>query len=233
MCNKPKGSKNNSSSRSFCCCGGRNNKNTGSGSNVSFPYKPDSHLTIGDHNSVETDTAASEVLNSDSTKQYCMSNSDSSSANSSNHSKEYFTIGNRFDQGNLTALLNGTIPDETEDEMNTFHLAGTLGRPKNIQSALPNKSFNTYATSSGSSSTSDQNGTKSNSKGSSATATSLTLNNNRLSANAASLNASSRMSNYGIVTGSSQSNTGTIRTSIKQPRNSFAFTMRTNLDQEL
>lgn len=232
MCNRPKNAKNKSSSRSFCCCGRKNNKknNTGGGSNVSFPYKPDSHLTIGDHNSVETDTAASEVLNSDSTKQYCMSNSDSTSANSSNHSKEYFTIGNRFDQGNLTALLNGTIPDEAEDEMNTFHLAGTLGRPKNNnQSGLPNKSFNTYATSSGSSSISDQNGAKSNSKG----AAGITLNNNRLSANAASLNASSRMSNYGMVTGSSQSNTGTIRTSIKQPRNSFAFTMRTNLDQEL
>ena len=240
LCAKPKKSKTKSNSpRSFCCCCGDqshknnshdNNNNNNIGPNVSLSYKTDNHLSIGDHNSFETDTAASEVLNSDSTKQYCISSSDSTSANSSHHSKEYFTIGNRFDQSNLTALLNATVPDETEDEMNTFHVSGTLGRPRATQNGLPNKSFNTYASNANAS---DQSGAKSNGKNSSGGAAGLTISNNRLSANANILSASSRVSNYGIVTGSSSSNTGTIRTSMKQPRNSFAFTMRTNLDQEL
>lgn len=148
-----------------------------------------------------------------------MASSDSSST--SNHSKEYFTIANRFDQGNLTSLLNGTIPDDTEDELNTFqmsnNLSGTLGRNavnKMNQNNLPNKSFNTYATSNKNAITSG-----------------LNLMNSRLSANAASINATNRLSNQG--SGTNAVTTGSIRATLKHPRNSFAFTMRTNLDQEL
>jgi len=101
--------------------------------------------------------------------QYCLAGSSDSSCTSanSNHSKEYFTVGNRFDPNGLSSLLNDCIPDDDDDDlrnglnMNNFtpnshsnsgiH-CGTLGRGTNSktlskvinQNCLPNKSFNTY-----------------------------------------------------------------------------------------
>lgn len=168
--------------------------------------------------------------------------SDSASANSSsNHSKEYFTIGNRFEQSNLTSLLNGTIPDDTEDELNTFHLSGTLGRNSSSKASnnqnLPNKSFNTYATHNPLNNNNSKAGSGNNSSNIKQNCAGLNLPNSRLSVNAANINATNRLSNYGIVSSNSSTNpatTNVVRTTLKQqPRNSFAFTMRTNLDQEL
>jgi len=155
-----------------------------------------------------------------------MTSSEASSVSPSNH-KEYFTVGNRFDQANLASLLNATAQDDAEDELNTFqmtnNLGGTLGR---TGSKLPNKSFNTYATHSA--------------HNKSVISSGLGLINSRLGTNAANINATNRLSgNHGGAagggsgSGGSSNQTGSIRTTLKQPRNSFAFTMRTNLDQEL
>ena len=94
---------------------------------------------------------------------------------------------------------------------------------------LPNKSFNTYVTT--------------NDGGKNNLTSGLNLMSSRLGANAASINATNRLSNGhgGIITSSSSilnnhsNNTtaGSMRATLKQPRNSFAFAMRTNLDQEL
>ena len=178
-----------------------------------------------DHNSVETDTAATELrFSSDSNKiQYSMASSESSCVSTnSNHSKEYFTIGNRFDQGGLSSLLNNNIiPDDDDHEMNSFTGNGTLGRLKSInkslnQNSLPAKNFNTYVN------PNNNNIHSNNSKNSSGA--NQTLN---ISATNNAAGGSSRFSNYGLTAN------GSIRSSIKQPRSSFAFTMRTNLDEEL
>ena len=109
------------------------------------------------------------------------------------------------------------MDNNNDDELNTFqmsnNLSGTLGR--GASSKLPNKSFNTYATHSAGS----------NGKGGN-NVLSSGLNLSRLSANAAGINASNRLSG-------SAGESVRVSTSNGKPRNSFAFTMRTNLDQEL
>jgi hypothetical protein len=211
--------------------------------------------------------------------QYCLAGSSDSSCTSanSNHSKEYFTVGNRFDPNGLSALLNDCIPDDDDDElrnglnMNNFtpnsHSnsginCGTLGRGTNSktlskvinQNCLPNKSFNTYTNhkdlniitnnknskinsnnnciqaSFGSSNGTSSGTSSSNSSGSNSGVTpnkSSTTANNRNNAN--TLN-NTRYPNFTSGT----LNNGSVRSTNKQPRNSFAFSnLRTNLDQEL
>lgn len=188
-----------------------------------------------DHNSLATDTAATDILNlqsSDSNKmQFSSTGSDSSSNSaSSNHSKEYFTIGNRFDPTGLSSLLNEAIPDDDDDDMLTIGLGnGTLGRSRNVgkmkQSTLglPNKSFNTY--------TSHKDSSK-NSKNSSSGVSGC----GNMPLSAAIVNSSSNNSGssarYSNYSSSHMANGGSIRSN-KQQRTSFAFSMRTNLDQEL
>ena len=212
-------------SRSICCCSKKKQN-----SSFSLKIQNNDHQGLSDdQNSLETDTATTDILNSESTKlQYCMASSDSSctSANS-NHSKDYFTIGNRFEQSGFTSLLNGMVPDDAEDELNTFNLSnnlnGTLSR--NSANQIPNKSFNTYT------SHKDFNTMNNKSSKSSGNNSGLSVANARLSTNSSNINAANRLSsNYGIA---NSTTTGSIRASMKPPRSSFAFTMRTNLDQEL
>lgn len=213
------------SKKSICCC---TKKKRASSFSLKIQNNNDNLHLSDDQNSLETDTATTDILNSESTKlQYCMASSDSSctSANS-NHSKDYFTIGNRFEQSGFTSLLNGMIPDDAEDELNTFNLSnnlnGTLSR--NSANQIPNKSFNTY-TSHKDFNTINNKSVKGSSNSSSGSA------NSRLGNNATNVNTANRLSsNYGIA---NSTTTGSIRASMKPPRSSFAFTMRTNLDQEL
>ncbi len=202
-----------SKSASLCCCS--SNKPAKTSHSFSPKDHHDPHNSLSDQTSLETDTATTTDELTKNLQYNCMTSSNSSSvshSHTSNH-KEYFTVGNRFDQGNLTSLLlNATVQDdEAEDELNTFqmtnNLSGTLGRNGN---KLPNKSFNTYATHAP------------NGKG-------MSLMNTRLVANAANINASNRLSG----SGTSGNQAGSVRGVSKQPRNSFAFTMRTNLDQEV
>lgn len=194
-----------------------------------------------DHNSLETDTAATDVLNSqnnDSSK-FSSAGSDSSSSAASNHSKEYFTIGNRFDPTGLS-LLNNIIPDDDDDMLaiglhninNTTNNNGTLGKSKNVLKQnsnkmnfeLPNKSFNTYSN--------QRDVPKTNSKiGSSNLSNSikgLNINTNNTNANNNSNNNTLRYSNF-----INNFQSGSIRSNAKQQRTAANSLMRTNIDQEL
>ncbi len=187
-----------------------------------------------DHNSVETETAATDVLNSqnnDSSK-FSSSGSDSSSSSASNHSKEYFTIGNRFDPTGLS-LLNNIIPDDDDNDtlaigLHNNNKNGTLGKSKNnviksnsnkMSFDLPNKSFNTYSN--------QRDVPKSNSKiGSTNLSNSIKgLNiSNTNSNNTNTLRYSNYINNY---------QNGSIRSNAKQNRTPANSVMRTNLNQEL
>lgn len=218
-----------------------------------------------DRNSDATDTAVSDLHNSECSKnQYCLAGSSDTTCSSanSNHSKEYFTVGNRFDSNGLSSLLND-IPDDDDDMLHTglnvnytpsSHSAnnsgGTLGRSSNTtnnnknltkainQTCLPNKSFNTYSTHK------DLNNTIKNSKSNGlnsnqniAITSSGNSNNNTTSLHSNSNN-NNRLNTLTINTTSNKFSNfqpnGSIRSTSKQPRNSFAFNnLRTNLDQEL
>jgi hypothetical protein len=159
---------------------------------------------------------------------YCSNSSDSSEL--SNHSKEYFTIGNRFDPTGISSLLNDVIPDDDDDDVmgiSNNGNTGTLSRNKNNYSkntlkhnALPNKSFNTYT-----------NHKELNSKNSKTIVSAFNSGSNNVNLNTMSgtsnNNNNSRYGNYGNVGG------GSIRSTAKNQRTSFAFSMRTNLDQDL
>lgn len=172
-----------------------------------------------------TDTAATTETNDN--PKFCSSGSDSSSNSaSSSHSKEYFTIGNRFDPTGISSLLNDVIPDDDDDDMiNVGLTSGTLNRNKcsNKMSnfskhntlGLPNKSFNTYINH------------KDLSKNSSANSSGLSANVNSTHSNSATSSGTLRFSNF-----SNLNINGSVRSS-KNQRTSFAFPMRTNLDQEL
>lgn len=169
-----------------------------------------------DHNSLSADTAMdSDALNMPTNEhKYCSNSSDSSELSNHSSSKEYFTIGNRFDPTAISSLLNDVIPDDDDEMMNIGINSGTLSRNQKNYSknnfkqngALPNKSFNTY--------------TNSKIGGGGIEHTNLsTLN-----------NGNSRYPNYGNV-----GHGGSIRSTAKNnQRTSFAaFSMRTNLDQDL
>lgn len=142
---------------------------------------------------------------------------------SSNHSKEYFTIGNRFDPTGISSLLNDILPDEEDDEemINTTITSGTLKKTKpNNQKmsslGLPTKSFNTYVNHK------DFN-KNSNSLMNNVNSSILSSNNVNMSNGTGTL----RFGNFSNINGSA-----TLK-SIKNQRTSFALPMRTNLDQEL
>lgn len=113
-----------------------------------------------DRNSDDTETATDLHSNECSKLQYCLVGSSDSSCES-NHSKEYFTVGNKYDPSGLSSLLsNNIIPDNNDDDdeivrnsiSNNSNYIGTLGRNNNKalskvinQNCLPNKSFNTYS----------------------------------------------------------------------------------------
>ena len=161
---------------------------------------------------------------------YCSNSSDSSEL--SNNSKEYFTIGNRFDPTGISSLLNDVIPDDDDDVMGISNSAiignsGTLNRNKNNylkntlkHNALPNKSFNTYT-----------NPKELNNKNSKTIASAFNSGSNNVNLNTMSGNSnnnnSNRYGNYGNI------GNGSIRSTAKNQRTSFAFSMRTNLDQDL
>ena len=213
-----------------------------------------------DRNSDATDTAVTDLHNSECSKiQYCLAGSSDTSCTSanSNHSKEYFTVGNRFDSNGLSSLLNDIIPDDDDDILHTglsvnytpsnhsTNNSGTLGRSSNSnnnknlskainQTCLPNKSFNTYSTHK------DLCNTIKNSK-------SIGLNSNQTTiatsniANITSTNNSNANRTNTLTINTNTANkfsnfqpNGSIRSNNKQPRNSFAFNnLRTNLDQEV
>ena len=157
-----------------CCCAKNKRRSSGprkfptiqhhSGLCVEQHISSSSSTSSSDHHSSEgTETGITDVLNlqttTESTK-YCLATSDSSCTSAhSNHSKEYFTIGNRFDPVGLSSLLNDVIPDDDDENASAVATAtttsnllgfGTLsraGKNKNSTSLnLPNKSFNTYTT---------------------------------------------------------------------------------------
>jgi len=115
-----------------------------------------------DRNSDDTETATDLHSNECSKLQYCLVGSSDSSCES-NHSKEYFTVGNKYDPSGLSSLLsNNIIPDNNDDDdddeivrnsiSNNSNYIGTLGRNNNKalskvinQNCLPSKSFNTYS----------------------------------------------------------------------------------------
>lgn len=140
---------------------------------------------------------------------------------SSNHSKEYFTIGNRFDPTGISSLLNDVLPDEDDDDevINSTINSGTLKKNKqNNQKmsslGLPTKSFNTYV----------------NHKDFNKNSNSMINNSSILSSNNVNITNGTgtlRFGNYSNLNGSA-----TLK-SIKNQRTSFALPMRTNLDQEL
>ena len=217
---------------SCCCCKGRT-------SSISKNSHLDSDKQLSsslDHNSLSADTAASEVMNLQSSNggdcpKFCSNSSDSSNNSViSNHSKEYFTIGNRFDPSGISSLLNDVIPDDDDEVMGIVNASvlgnsggGTLGRNKNYsknmlkQNGLPSKTFNTY--------TNHKDLNNKNSKYGSGTSGANNVNMNLMSGT----NTNGRYSsNYG------QANAcGSIRSTAKNQRTSFAFSMRTNLDQDL
>ena len=203
---------------------------------------------------------------SDSSKmQYTMAPQTDSSCTSanSNHSKEYFTIGNRFDPVGLSSLLNDVIPDD-DDDLNCTNMlgvglasSGTLGRNKSNKSTglnLPNKSFNTYT---------NLKDTLKNSKliGSGGGGNTLNSNNNNSSSNNYSsglanglsaltaINLSNHSPNAGTSltganlsclatggqSGARYSNYGNMSGTLRsnKQRTSYAFPLRTNLDHDL
>ena len=169
-----------------------------------------------DHNSLSADTAGSDVLNmqnSDCPK-YFSNSSDSSELSS--HSKEYFTIGNRFDPTGISSLLNDAIPDDDDEIVGMVNTSGTLSRNKNYskttskQNGLPNKSFNTYATHKD-----------------------LNKNSKNISPNGNGSNSVNMNTMNGTNSSRYYGNVGSIRSIAKNQRTSFAFPMRTNLDQDL
>ena len=192
-----------------------------------------------DHNSLSADTAASEVMNLQSSgdcPKFCSNSSDSSNNSViSNHSKEYFTIGNRFDPSGISSLLNDVIPDDDDEVMDIVNSgcggggsvlgnSGTLGRnnknySKNMlkQNGLPSKTFNTY--------TNHKDLNKNSKHGAMISNGPNNVNMNTINGS----NTTGRYMNYG------QNNNigGSIRSTGKNQRSSFAFSMRTNLDQDL
>jgi hypothetical protein len=241
-----------------CCCCGKSSKKP-----VKLPTKEESDAVTAanekqmsssiDHNSDATDTATTDVQNNEYTKmQYCLSTSDSSceSANS-NNSKEYFTIANRFDTAALSSLLNDVIPDDDDDNMigfgmnnmNTLNKSKTLSKPNHKQTSsglgltLPNKSFNCYIK--------DLNKNSKNASGVSNTNNSINAGKTSvglLSTNSITNNVNSNLTNGSLLSNGNNSSrysnylsshpTGSIRSASKQ-RTSFAFSLRTNLDQDI
>jgi hypothetical protein len=264
---KSKGKSRGSSGGGCCCCFNSSSSSSSSTSSTSSTCLKNRSKSLNerqlstslDHNSLDTNTAATDVLNmpsgsSDNAKYSC-TGSESSSSNSAGSnqscSKEYFTIGNRFDPSGLSSLLNDVIPDDDDDDdiLNMgvgTHSTLTRNNKKLLQKqnggmGLPTKSFNTY--------TQAHKDSNKNSKNSSSGISSY-VNNASSLVNGGSSNASSgggvggagsmangnggggsgsavRYSNY-----SNLHNNGSIR-SLKQQRTSFAFSMRTNLDQDL
>jgi hypothetical protein len=199
-----------------------------------------------DHNSLGTDTAGTDVLNmqcsSDTTTtgggKYCSTGSEASSNSAgSNQSKEYFTIGNRFDPSGLSSLLNDVIRDDDDDdndnndhsnENDILQNMTTLSR-KRPGGMLPTKSFNTYAAHK------EMTLGKSNSKHGNQNSSGIInayVNNSNGGASGnggGGGNNTVRYSNYSNLLHSN----GSIRSLKGQQRTSFAFSMRTNLDQDL
>lgn len=236
----------------LCCC------KTSSKINKKSPCRDTQLSSSMDRNSEVTDTAVTDLHNSDCSKiQYCLAGSSDSSCASanSNHSKEYFTVGNRFDSNGLSSLLNDIIPDDDDEILRGLNSnytpssqsgnnCGTLSRnTKNLskvinQNCLPNKSFNTYTNHKDLNclknskimnvTTGFNSSTGTNSMNSSNSSASVVLNQNRQNGNTL------KYSNYNNLNGGTNFGTGSIRSMSKQPRNSFAFNnLRTNLDQEL
>lgn len=272
-------------SSSSCCCCWKGSRRSSTG--VTNSKLKTRHLSSSlEHNSLETDTAGTDVLNmmqcsgssssggssgggDTTTAKYCSTGSEASSSNSaSNHSKEYFTIGNRFDPAGLSSLLNDVIPDDDDDEdeddeidelrpphhvvldaNNEVNVSNTLGRGGKKQQMVPTKSFNTYHHHTlGKNSNVVNSATKTTNNGvgllsaSSQNTSGLLLNNpyvNSITGNSptgatAATNTVTRYSNYSSVHAAPNGG-GSIR-SLKgggQQRTSFAFSMRTNLDQDL
>jgi hypothetical protein len=203
---------------SLCCCGSSSAKSKLNSNNNNDSDKQLSSSL--DHNSLTTDTATTDGLHNDNKLQYCSNRSDSSTnSNISNHSKEYFTIGNRYDPSGISSLLHDVIPDDDDEIIvNTNpNGGGTLKRNK-AKPSLPNKSFNTYISSKDANKNSRNGSIGTNGPSNNVNMTTL-----------ATANTNQRYSNY------SNNLNGSIRSSSnnKNQRTSFAFSMRTNLDQEL
>ena len=210
----------------------------------------------------------SPTSDSSSKMQYTMAPQTDSSCTSanSNHSKEYFTIGNRFDPVGLSSLLNDVIPDD-DDDLNCTNMlgvglasSGTLGRnkPSNKSTGLnlPNQSFNTYTnlkdtlknskligSGGGGAASNALNSSSNTGNYSSGLAsglsglTAINLNNHSPNAGTTTLNGNlSCLATGGQSSGVRYSNygnnmSGTLRSN--KQRTSYAFPLRTNLDQDL
>lgn len=178
-----------------------------------------------------------------------------------NTTKEYFTIANRFDAstGLTSSLLNDIIPDneDDDDDLNDLNAAlrhhfehdgvmsATLKR-LNKSSYLPNKSFNTYTLNNATTQASKEllkiNGASSLNKSSALQSGNGILGNSGLNLSTKYLN----NNNHNTTTGTLRSNKTSANTngagnggggggssSNQQSRTSYAFSMRTNLDQDV